>query len=229
MNFIGFHITISRVSNHITFIHVFRGELHETSSKMTFKVYSMKPRKIVLWKPLIFQHFSWHVDMPACKEIKFGTGRLDVADRCQTIEVVWWVCRDVPDGWISKCAISIFTIFFLHIFCAVNITYTCISAYMCILLAAVNFCLCPAEVSRPHVKSPHKSSTKIGRRQSLMIHYKSQTNATNIIRTSFSVKLFPAQTFVLTAQQSHLTYACLSDILVCVVVECGLNAAQAPR
>ena len=31
------------------------------------------------------------------------------------------------------------------------------------------------------------------------------------------------------ASRSHLTHACLSDILVCVVVEGGPNAAQAPR
>ncbi len=31
------------------------------------------------------------------------------------------------------------------------------------------------------------------------------------------------------ASRSHLAHACLSDILVCVVVEGGPNAAQAPR
>ena len=86
---------------------------------------------------------------------------------------------------------------------------------------------CPGHMLNPHIN--HQQKSKIKRRQSLMIHYKSQTNATNIIRSSFSVKLFHAQTFMLTAQQSHLTYACLSDILVCVVVEGGPNAAQTSR
>ena len=45
----------------------------------------------------------------------------------------------------------------------------------------------------------------------------------------FSTRLDPAHTFVPTALRSHMTHACLSDILVCVVVEGGPNAAQAPR
>ena len=81
----------------------------------------------------------------------------------------------------------------------------------------------------PHINHQQKIKLKIGRRQSLKIHYNSQTNPTNIIRTSFLTKLFPGQTFVPGAPQSHLTHACLSDILVCVVVEGGPNAAQAPR
>ncbi len=108
--------------------------------------------------------------------------------------------------------------------------YLHICGYSCLQRATVAaWSRCPSYMRNPHINHQQKIKLKIGRRQSLRIHLNSQTKSSNIIRTSFLVTLFLGQTFVPEQPQWHFAHACISDILMCVVVEGGPNAAQAPR